>query len=433
MTGLLNFARRHMLTAPARPAGASFRFLAPSLQQQATFFGGVHNSVAPGNVVACLQTGLYHKSTALLGLLGACGGAFALMQQRRSRCRCTASHCDDFVPVCQSGGQYAYPKQHPHTGEERRVLYPPVEAYRTGTLRVDGTHELYFEESGNPQGKPVVFLHGGPGGGTKPKGRQFFDPTKYRIILFDQRGSGKSTPHASLENNTTWHLVADIERLRSELGIDRWVVFGGSWGSTLALAYAETHPERVKGLVLRGIFTLRKKEIDWYYQGGASFIFPDKWDVYENAIPVEERDDFVSAYRKRLTSTDEAECLAAATAWTTWECSTSELFPDDDHAAQGDDPHFALAFARIENHYFFNKGFFKLDDQILRNVNLIRHIPTVIVQGRYDVVCPPCTACDLKKVFPEARLEIVPDAGHSGFEPGIVSELVKATDEFAAL
>lgn len=337
------------------------------------------------------------------------------------------------MPTYGEGGRYDYPAQDPHTGEARRALYPPLEPRAQGRLRVDEVHELYYEESGNPDGQPVVFLHGGPGGGTKPKCRRFFDPSKYRIILFDQRGSGKSTPHACLEDNTTWHLVADIEKLREHLQVQRWVVFGGSWGSTLALSYAQSHPSRVKGLLLRGIFMLRKKELHWYYQEGASNIFPDRWEPFEAEIPEDERGNLMAAYRKRLTCDDDAARLSAARAWTTWECSTSELFPDDEHVAQGDDARYALAFARIENHFFVNGGWFEPEDQLLRDVGKIRHIPTVIVQGRYDVVCPARSAWDLHRAFPEARLRIVPDSGHSGFEPGIVSELVKAADEFAAL
>lgn len=354
-------------------------------------------------------------------------------QSTKSGCARAESKSNSFVPTYMAGGQYKYPSQDPYTGEARRTLYPPIEPYAKGRLRVDGVHELHYEEAGNPDGQPVVFLHGGPGGGCNPKCRRFFDPTKYRIILFDQRGCGQSTPHASLQDNTTWHLVEDVETIRGYLGIEQWIVFGGSWGSTLSLAYAERYPERVKGLLLRGIFMLRRKELLWYYQEGASYIFPDKWEPYEAEIPEAERGDFIEAYRRRLCSADEAVRLSAAKAWTTWECSTSELFPDEGHVAQGDDPRFALAFARIENHFFANGGWFDPGDQLLRDIDKIRHIPTVIVQGRYDVVCPARSAWDLHRAFPEARLEIVHDAGHSGFQPGIVSALVKAADEFAAL
>ncbi|UQA62681.1 prolyl aminopeptidase [Polyangium aurulentum] len=310
----------------------------------------------------------------------------------------------------------------------RRTLYPEVEAHRTGRLRVSDVHELYFEESGNPKGKPVVFVHGGPGGGTDPKQRRFFDPAHYRIVLFDQRGCGKSTPHASLEDNTTWHLVADMETLREHLGIDRWQVFGGSWGSTLALAYAEKHPDRVTELVLRGIFLLRKWEIDWFYQEGTSAIFPDAWEQYLAAIPPEEHGDLLSAYHRRLTSPDVAVQTAAAKAWSIWEGSTSFLLQNPDYIDRCGGEKFSLAFARIECHYFVNKGFFEHDDQLLRDVGKIRHIPTVIVQGRYDVVCPMKSAWDLHRAFPEADFRVAPDAGHSAFEPGILHELISATD-----
>jgi proline iminopeptidase len=310
----------------------------------------------------------------------------------------------------------------------RRTLYPEVEAHRTGRLAVSDVHDLYFEESGNPQGKPVVFVHGGPGGGTDPKQRRFFDPAHYRIVLFDQRGCGKSTPHASLEDNTTWHLVADMETLREHLGIDRWQVFGGSWGSTLALAYAEKHPDRVTELVLRGIFLLRKWEIDWFYQEGASAIFPDTWEQYLAAIPPEEHGDLLSAYHRRLTSSDPATQLAAAKAWSIWEGSTSFLYQNPEYIDRCGGEKFSIAFARIECHYFANKGFFEHDDQLLRDVGKIRHIPTVIVQGRYDVVCPMQSAWDLHRAFPEADFRVAPDAGHSAFEPGILHELISATD-----
>jgi len=315
---------------------------------------------------------------------------------------------------------------------ERRVLYPSIEPYRTGSLRVSDVHTLYFEESGNPAGKPVVFLHGGPGGGTDGKQRRFFDPAKYRIVLFDQRGCGKSTPHASLEDNTTWHLVSDIEALRTHLGVDRWQVFGGSWGSTLALAYAEKHPERVTELVLRGIFLLRERELRWFYQWGTSELFPDAWEKYLEVIPESERGDLMHAYHLRLTSDDPAVQSRAARAWSTWEAATSHLLVNADYVARAGEDEFALAFARIECHYFVNEGFFERENQLIEDVGKIRHIPTVIVQGRYDVVCPAVTAWDLHRAFPEAELRIAPDAGHSAFEPGIVHELVTATDRFAA-
>lgn len=312
----------------------------------------------------------------------------------------------------------------------RRGLYPEIEAFETGYLQVSPLHRIYFEQSGNPNGKPVVFLHGGPGAGCSPKGRRFFDPAHYRIILFDQRGCGRSTPHAELTDNTTWHLVADIEQLREHLGIDRWQVFGGSWGSTLALAYAQTHPERVTELVLRGIFMLRRSELEWFYQKGCDALYPDAWDKYLAAIPEAERGDLMSAYHRRLTSADPAVRVAAAKAWSVWEGSTSFLLQDFAHIDGTAEDEFALAFARIECHYFVNGGFFAHDDQLLRDVHRIKHIPTVIVQGRYDVVCPARSAWDLHRAWPESDLRIVPDAGHSAFEPGIVHELIEATDRF---
>ena len=310
-------------------------------------------------------------------------------------------------------------------------LYPAIEPYSTGRLRVSEAHELHFEESGNPDGKPVVFLHGGPGGGSGERMRRFFHPGKYRVVLFDQRGCGKSTPHACLEENTTWDLVADVERLREHLGIARWQVFGGSWGSTLALAYAETHPERVTELVLRGVFLLRRKEIEWFYQEGASTLFPDAWEGYVGHIPEAERGDLVAAYHRRLTSDDPAVRLAAAKAWATWEGATSRLLPDPSLADSYAEDEFAVAFARIECHYFHNRGFFEVDGQLLRDVDRIRHVPGVIVQGRYDVVCPILSAWALHRAWPEADLVITPDAGHSAYEPSNSRALVAATDRFA--
>ncbi|MBL9039306.1 MAG: prolyl aminopeptidase [Archangium sp.] len=312
----------------------------------------------------------------------------------------------------------------------RRTYFPPIEPYRTGRLAVGDGHELYFEESGNPAGKPVVFLHGGPGAGTDAKQRQFFDPAVYRIVLFDQRGCGKSTPFASLEHNTTWHLVADIEKLRAHLNVERWQVFGGSWGSTLALAYAETHPQRVTELVLRGIFLLRKWEIDWFYQDGASHLFPDAWEAYLAPIPVEERGDLVRAYFKRLTSTDVAVRTEAARAWSQWEGRTSYLLPNAAYVSKTGEDTFATAFARIECHYFMHGGWLEDSKSLLGNVGAIRHIPGVIVQGRYDVVCPATSAWALHRAWPEAELRFVEDAGHAAHEPGIVHELVSATDLF---
>ena len=313
----------------------------------------------------------------------------------------------------------------------RRALYSEIEPYNTGMLQVSPLHRVYFEESGNPHGKPVVFLHGGPGGGTDPKQRRFFDPDAYRIVLVDQRGCGKSTPHAELRENTTWDLVADLEKLRAHLGIERWQVFGGSWGSTLALAYGETHPKRVSELVLRGIFLLRRSELLWFYQDGASALFPDAWEHFLAPIPAAERGDLMKAYHRRLTGDDPAARLEAARAWSVWEASTSFLLqrPDFIANAAGDD--FALAFARIEAHYFVHRGFLEREQQLLENVGRLRHIPSVIVQGRYDVVCPMASAWQLHRAWPEAELVIVPDAGHSAFEPGILEALIAATDRFA--
>jgi proline iminopeptidase len=315
----------------------------------------------------------------------------------------------------------------------RRGLYPATVPFRTGLLRVSDVHELYFEESGNPRGKPAVFLHGGPGGGTEEKMRGFFDPNRYRIVLFDQRGCGKSRPHASLVDNTTWHLVDDLERLREHLGIERWLVFGGSWGSTLALAYAETHPERVSELVLRGIFLLRKWEIDWFYQnpGGAGAIYPDLWEQYVSSIPEAERGDMVRAYYQRLTSADPRVIRQAAKTWSIWEGATSFLHMNPDYVAKFEEDEYAAAFARIECHYFINNGFFRTDGQLIENAGRIRHIPAVIVQGRYDVICPMRSAWDLHRAWPEGDLRIVGDAGHSAMEPGNTDELVRATDRFA--
>ena len=311
-----------------------------------------------------------------------------------------------------------------------RSLYPDIEPFDSGFLPVSPLHTLYYEQSGNPNGKPVVFLHGGPGGGTNPKCRRFFDPAVYRIVLFDQRGCGKSTPHAELTDNTTWDLVADIERLREHLAIGRWQVFGGSWGSTLALAYAQTHPDKVSELVLRGIFMLRRWELEWFYQKGCDALYPDAWETYLDAIPEVERGDLMSAYHRRLTSADTKTRTDAARAWSVWEGATSFLWQDKSHIESSAEDEFALAFARIECHYFVNGGFFEHDDQLLRNVERIRNIPAVIVQGRYDVVCPLRSAWDLHRAWPEADLHIVQDAGHSAFEPGILHELVEATDRF---
>jgi proline iminopeptidase len=312
-----------------------------------------------------------------------------------------------------------------------RTLYPEIEAFDTGTLAVDDRHTLYYEQCGNPHGKPVVLLHGGPGAGCSAKMRRFHNPVKYRIVLFDQRGSGRSTPHADLIDNTTWDLVADIEQLRTRLGIDKWQVFGGSWGSTLALAYAQRHPQCVTELVLRGIFMLRRWELEWFYQQGASRLFPEAWAHYINAIPESERDDMIGAFHRRLTSDDEATRLAAARAWSVWEGATSFLNADPDFVSGHEDAAFALAFARIENHYFVNGGFFEVEDQLLRDADKITDIPGVIVHGRYDVVCPIQNAWELHQAWPKSELMISPTSGHSAFEAENIDALVRATDKFA--
>jgi proline iminopeptidase len=309
-----------------------------------------------------------------------------------------------------------------------KTLYEPIEPFDQGMMSVSPIHTLYYEQCGNPEGKPVVFLHGGPGAGFVPDYRRYFDPAAYRIVLFDQRGSGKSTPHANLEENTTWHLVADIERLRERLGITDWMVFGGSWGSTLALAYSETHPERVRQLVLRGIFLCRPKEIDWFYQNGASAVFADAWEHYVKVIPESERGNMLEAYHRRLTSEDETVRLEAARAWSIWEGSTSKLFPSQNLIDAFGDPHMALSLARIECHYFMNNAFFDTDNYLIENVGKISHIPAVIVQGRYDMVCPMMSAWELHRAWPQADLRLIADAGHSATEPGIIDALVDATD-----
>jgi proline iminopeptidase len=326
-------------------------------------------------------------------------------------------------------------KRAPAKATPRRAgdFYPPIKPFNTGFLQVSPVHTIYYEESGNPRGKPVVFLHGGPGGGTDAKMRQFFNPKRYRIVLFDQRGCGKSKPSASLEDNTTWHLVSDIEAIREHLKIDRWQVFGGSWGSTLALAYAQKHPERCTELVLRGIFLLRKSELDWFYQNpeGAASLFPDLWEDYLAPLSDAERADCVKSYYQRLTSENRSTLLEAARAWSVWESALSYLKMNLNYVKRAHEAEFAAAFARIECHYFIHGGFLERPNQLLEDVHRIRHIPAVIIQGRFDVVCPARSAWDLHKAWPEARLVIVPDAGHSAFEPGTARELVKATDRFA--
>lgn len=312
-------------------------------------------------------------------------------------------------------------------------LYPSIQTYNEFRLKVSPLHEIYVEESGNPKGCPVIFLHGGPGGGVSPDHRRFFDPTYYRIILFDQRGAGKSTPLAELRENTTWDLVNDIEKIRTHLNIETWHVFGGSWGSTLALTYAIKHPDKVKSLLLRGIFLCRPSEIQWFYQSGASQIFPDVWDDYLNAIPENERDNLVKAYHKRLTSDDYEIRLKAAKVWSKWEAATSRLIVSHEAVNEFDDPDYALSFARIECHYFINNSFYPTENWILENASAIKKIPTWIVQGRYDVVCPARSAWDLHKALPDANLTIVPDSGHAAMEQGIRSALVHATDQARAL
>jgi proline iminopeptidase len=313
----------------------------------------------------------------------------------------------------------------------RRTLYPDFEPYATGMLDVGDGHSLYWELSGNPEGKPAVFLHGGPGGGSSPKHRRQFNPGKYKILVFDQRGCGKSTPFASLEANTTWHLVEDIEKLRTEVAhVDQWLVFGGSWGSTLSLAYAETHPDRVTELVLRGIFLFHQNELDWLYRYGASELFPEGWDDFNGLVPVDERGDLVSAYRRRLTAEDPATQLAAAKAWSNWEGLTVTLLPDPEMLAEFTEDSRAIAIARIENHYMANKGWLE-EGQLLAGAEKLRNIPGVIVQGRHDNCTPPSAAWKLKKAWPEVDLQIIPDGGHLYSEPGILDGLVRATDRFA--
>lgn len=313
-----------------------------------------------------------------------------------------------------------------------RTLYPEIEPYDSNHFRVSARHQIYYEQCGNPQGKPVVFLHGGPGAGLVPDYRRFFDPEAYRVILFEQRGAGRSLPHASLDDNTTWHLVEDIEQLRQHFGVEQWLVFGGSWGSTLALAYAERHPERVSALVLRGIFLGRLKEIRWLYEDshGASAMMPDKWEDYLRIIPESERGDLIRAYYRRLTSTDKTLRMEAARAWSIWEASALKLLPNQKLIADFSEPEKAIALARIECHYFMNNCFFDTDNYLLENVHRIRNIPAVIVHGRYDIICPFRNAWDLYRAWPEATLNIIADAGHSVTEPGIADALVTATDGF---
>ena len=309
-------------------------------------------------------------------------------------------------------------------------FYPEIEPFHSGFLKVSDLHEIYFEQCGNPKGQPVIFVHGGPGGGISSDHRRYFDPSHYHIILFDQRGCGQSRPHASLVQNTTWDLVSDMEKIRETLKITKWHVFGGSWGSTLALAYSIRHSSQVSALILRGIFLCRPSEIRWFYQEGASQIFPDLWEEYLKPIPKEERSHLVAAYHKRLTSTDEKIQLEAARAWSKWEGGTSYLLPKPSAVEEFDDAHKALAFARIECHYFMNNAFFETDNWLLENVHKIKGIPGHIVQGRYDVVCPARSAWDLHRAWPESSIEIISDAGHAASEPGIRSALIDCTDRF---
>lgn len=311
-------------------------------------------------------------------------------------------------------------------------LFPPIEPYETNFISVDG-HEIYFEQCGNPEGKPAVFLHGGPGGGGSTSVRRFFDPDIYRIIVFDQRGCGRSKPHACLEKNTTWDLVSDIELIRERLQIKQWLVFGGSWGSTLALAYAQSHPDAVSEMILRGIFMLRKKELDWFYQDGASNIFPDAWEKFIEPIEKSKRDDLISAYYEIFNGKDEEKKIEAAIAWSRWEGSTVNLSYNPEMVDSFSEPEFALAFALIENHYFINKGFLSHEQQLIDNINIIRNIPATIIQGRYDVCTPISTAWELHKNWPEAELIITPFSGHSAFEKEITHELILATNKFASI
>ncbi|MFL2699877.1 MAG: prolyl aminopeptidase [Gammaproteobacteria bacterium] len=313
--------------------------------------------------------------------------------------------------------------------KDRLNLYPKIKPYDSGFMDVD-EHHVYYEQCGNPDGKPAVFLHGGPGGGGSEEVRRFFNPDIYRIIVFDQRGCGRSKPHGCLENNTTWDLVSDIELLRKKLDINQWLVFGGSWGSTLSLAYAQTHPDSVSELVLRGIFLLREEELQWFYQDGSSRIFPEAWQEFVEIIDENERDDLMGAYHRIFNSDDKAKKLAAAIAWTKWEASTISLSYNPATVEEMSDPEFALAFALIENHYFINKGWFKNENQLIENIDIIRSIPSVIVQGRYDAVCPMKTAWELSEAWPEAEMVVAPSSGHTAFEAEITDALIRATDRF---
>ena len=313
--------------------------------------------------------------------------------------------------------------------KKKNKLFPPIEPYDTGFIK-KGKHEIYYEQCGNPKGKPAIFLHGGPGGGCGSLSRRFFNPKKYRIILFDQRGCGRSKPHTCLEDNTTWHLIEDIESIRERLDIKKWLVFGGSWGSTLAIAYAQKHPKNVSQMVLRGIFMLRQKELQWFYQYGASEMYPEAWQGFLKEIPENEWDDLIESYRKIFYGDDEEKKLSAAKAWSKWEASCSFINYNPNAVKESINAEFALAFALIENHYFINKGFLDYENQLLDNIDIIRDIPSIIIQGRYDVVCPPTTAYELHSRWPESELVIAPFSGHSAFEKEITHELIKATNKF---
>ena len=314
--------------------------------------------------------------------------------------------------------------------KKENKLFPPIEPYETGFLK-KGKHEIYYEQCGNPKGKPAIFLHGGPGGGCGSLSRRFFNPKKYRIILFDQRGCGRSKPHTCLEDNTTWHLIEDIETIRERLSIKKWLVFGGSWGSTLAIAYAQKYPNNVSQMVLRGIFMLRQKELQWFYQYGASEMYPEAWQGFLKEIPENERDNLIEAYRKIFYGKNKEKQLSAAKAWSKWEASCSFINYNPDAVKESINAEFALAFALIENHYFVNKGFLENENQLLDNIDIIRNIPAIIIQGRYDVVCPPTTAYELHSKWPESELIIAPFSGHSAFEKEITHELIKATNKFS--
>ncbi|QTN37057.1 prolyl aminopeptidase [Cognatishimia activa] len=318
-----------------------------------------------------------------------------------------------------------------HSGQKRAVsfLYPLIEPFDQRMMDMGDGHQIYVEQSGNPNGTPVVVFHGGPGGGCSPTMRRYFDPEVYRVVLFDQRGCGRSKPQASIENNTTWHLIADIERIRAALGIEKWVVFGGSWGATLALLYAQAHPDRPTALVLRGVFAMTRAELDWFYGGGAAQFFPETWTKFANMIPEDERVDMIAAYHKRLFSGNRTTEVAYARAWAAWENALASVYSDGSTATPPAE--YAHAFSRLENHYFINAGFLEQDGQIFENMDRIAHIPGYIVQGRYDMICPPHTAQKIADLWPGAHLSIIRDAGHALSEPGISAELVRTMDSLA--